>query len=293
MFRPNRIAWIQAASLLGLAACVFSAPTTTPATRSTQATTHGSEPGSSGLSSSFASSGSGIPGTGDRQTFSDLVLNVPPGCAVGSSGPTRNPGNSIRNARLSAVEALAAEFLEVDVQTISGVGSDGGAFEIAAQALSGTLANARIVALWAEVDRVEGDRRRLRQVFALACWPDASVPDLPDPAYPDWLVEPPRDDDRICAVGVAGPTRKEAAQSASALRDAREALAVALESRIEKRIFDDGHGVARIARQVDPSPAALARAGAAKELEEEWYDEQGLGPVGLTGVLYGLACIED
>jgi len=275
-------------------ACVFSAPPTAtspthPGKRSTPQS--GSAP--SGSSSSTASSDWGLPGAGDRQTFSALELKVPPGCALGSSGPTRNPGNSIRNARLSAVEALAANFLDVDVQTISGIGSDGGAFEIAAQALSGTLANARIVALWADVDRTERDRRRVRQVFALACWPDAAVPDLPDPAYPDWLIEPPRDGDRICAAGVAGPTRKEAAQSAAALRDAREALAVALESRIEKRIFDDGHGVARIARQIDPSPAALARAGAAKELEEQWYDAQGVGPVGLAGVLYGLACIED
>jgi hypothetical protein len=266
MSRSFRIAWIQAASLLGLVACAVSTPT---------------------------SSNPPIPGAGDRQPFAGLVRDAPPGCAVGSSGPTRNPGNAIRYARLSAVEALAAEFLAVDVQTISGIGADGGAFEIAAQALSGTLANARILALWAEHDRRDGDRRRLRQVFALACWPDASVPDLPDSGYPDWLIEPPRDVARICAAGIAGPTRKKAEQSAAALRDARLALAVALESRIEKRIFDDGHGVAKIARQIDPSPAALARAAAADELEEEWYDDQGRGPIGLPGVLYGLACIED
>ncbi len=270
MSRPNRIVWIQAVSLLGLTACVLSTSATAP-----------------GSSTSLASD------TYAQQAFSDLVLDVPSGCAVGSSGPTRNPGHAIRNARLSAIEALAADFLEVDVQTISGIGPDGGAFEIAAQALSGTLANARILALWAEVDRADRDRRRVRRVFALACFPDASVPDLPDSAYPDWLIEPPRDGDRICAAGIAGPTRKRAEQSEVALRDARLALAIALESRIEKRIFDDGHGVAKIARQIDASPAALARAAGAKELEDEWYDASGRGPDGLPGLLYGLACIED
>ena len=70
-------------------------------------------------------------------------------------------------------------------------------------------------------------------------------------------------------------------------------MAVALESRIEKRIFDDGHGVAKVAREINPSNHALVRAAAADELEKEWYDANGLGPIGLPGVLYGLACIED
>lgn len=256
---------MQAASLLGLAACMTSTPTS-PSWPSKEAE--------------------------DRQVFARLVLEPPSGCAVGSSGPTRNPRDSIRYARMAAVEALAAESLEVDVQTISGDGPNG-AFEIASQALSGTLANGRIFALWADVDDSGRNRRRVRQVFAMACWADASAPDLPESGYPDWLIEPPRDAATICAAGIAGPTRKRSEQAASALRDARLALAVALESRIEKRIFDDGHGVAKMARQIDPSPAALARAATAEDLEEEWYDESGRGPVGLPGVLYGLACIEN
>lgn len=257
-----QIVVIQAVSLLGLAACVASTPGPTERHRD------GSE------------------------IFARLVVDVPPGCAVGSSGPTLNPRNSIRNARLAAIESLAADSLEVDVQTIAGYGPNG-AFEIAAQALSGTLSNARVLALWAQVDHANGNRRRVRQVFALACWPEASAPDLPQPEYPGWLIDPPRDTTRICAAGIAGPTRKKTQQSAAALRDARLALAVALESRIEKRIFDDGHGVAKMARQIDPSPAAIARASEAEGLEKEWYDENGGGPVGLPGVLYGLACIED
>jgi hypothetical protein len=77
------------------------------------------------------------------------------------------------------------------------------------------------------------------------------------------------------------------------LRDAQLALAIALESRIEKRIFDNGRGVAQIARQVDPSAAAWARALEADSLEREWVDETGSGPLGLPSVLYGLACVEQ
>lgn len=242
---------------------------------------------------------SGVHGDGDesetREASRGLVAWVeapPQGCAVGASGPTLNPRNAIRYARMSAIEALAAGSLEVDVQTISGVGSRG-SFEVSAQALSGTLEDARIVALWADTAPVGDVRARVRQVYALACWPDASLAGLPRPDFPQWLISPPSGGGEICATGIAGPTWKTEDQSASALRDARLALAIALESRIEKRIFDDGRGAAKMARQVDPSAAALWRAAGAEQLDREWLDAEGTGPVGLPGVLYGLACIED
>ena len=227
----------------------------------------------------------------ESEALTEWTRNPPSGCAVGSSGPTLNPRDSIRFARLSAIEALAANSLAIDVQTVSGVGPDG-AFEIAAQSLSGSLENARLVAVWADVDHADGFGRRVSQVYALACWPDATVRDLPEPAYPSWLLEPRSDEGEICATGIGGPTWNRDEQRDSALRDARLALAVALESRVEKRIFDDGQGVARIARRIEPSASAVARAGKATELERDWYDENGVGPVGLPGVLYGFACIE-
>ena len=263
---------MQAASLLGLAAGFISCAASGPRT-----------PGDS------------HPDVNDRAGRRPLVswVDAPPvGCAVGSSGPTLNPRNAIRYARLSAIEALASGSLEIEVQTISGEGSSG-SFEVSAQALSGTLLNARIVSLWADTDSLGEGRRRIRQVYALACWPDASIRGLPRPGYPQWLIEPPAESGRICATGIAGPTWKRRNQSVSALRDARLALAIALESRIEKRIYDDGHGVAKIARQIEPSTNAIRRAASAEELEREWYDEAGVGPVGLPSVLYGLACIED
>ncbi len=263
---------MQVASLLGLAACFISCAARGP-----------------GLSDDGHSA---VNDRAGRRPLASWVDAPPADCAVGSSGPTLNPRNAIRYARQSAIEALASGSLEIDVQTISGEGS-WGSFEVSAQALSGTLENARIVALWAETDLAAEGRRRIRQVYALGCWPEASLRDLPRPDYPRWLIEPPAKAGQICATGIAGPTWKSRDQSASALRDARLALAIALESRIEKRIYDDGHGVAKMARQITPSMRALARAASADELERDWYDEAGVGPVGLPSVLYGLACIED
>ncbi len=266
--RPTSII-AQAASLLGLAACVASGPSTT----------------GKSLEEKGHPDGRGRP-------LPRWVADVPHECAVGSSGPTLNPRNAIRYARLSAIEALAAGSLEVEVQTISGDGPHG-SFEIAAQALSGSIENARVMALWADLESSTSARRRLRRVFALACWPQASVGPLPEPSYPVWLIEPPVEEGRICAAGIAGPTRKSVDQTASVLRDARLALAVALESRIETRLFDSGHGVAKMAREIQPSPSALARAATAQDVERAWLDQHGVGPLGLPGVLYGLVCIED
>lgn len=260
--RRHGWSFAQAVSLFWLAACAASGPGT-------------------GASS----------GAADR-SIPEWIEHPPARCAVGSSGPTLNPRNAIRHARISAIEALAGDSLSVDVQTISGEGPDG-TFEIAAQALSGTLADARVVAVWADVSTDKGSSRRIRQVYSLACWPDASMRGLPDPDYPSWLLDPPASSGRICATGIAGPTWNPDDQSRSALADARLAIAIAIESRIEKRIFDNGRGAAKIARQVEPSTSALSRAETARELDREWMDEAGTGPIGLPGVLYGLACIED
>ncbi|MEE8164387.1 MAG: hypothetical protein V3T64_02355 [Myxococcota bacterium] len=213
---------------------------------------------------------------------------------MGASGPTLNPRHAIRNARLAAIEALAAGSLEMTIQsiTVSDSGASSG-LELSTQALSGRVASARIAALWADRDQTGGSRNRLREVYALACWPDADLRAVSAVDYPSWLVEPPDKPGQICATGVAGPTWKTVEQVDSALRDARFALAASLESRIEKRVFDPGRGVARFARQVDPSPAAYARAAAASSLERQWLDERGTGPIGLKDVLYGLVCIEE
>jgi hypothetical protein len=258
----------QATSLLGLVACLVSCA--------------GSDGGATQARSDLA----------PPRPTPGWVASPPTGCALGSSGPTLNPRNAIRYARAAAIEALAAGSLEVDVHTISGSGRRG-AFEISAQSMSGTLADARVPAIWADTRPGARGRGAIRQVHALACWPDADLSSLPAPDHPRWLVEPPEGPDRVCAVGIAGPTWRPEDQAERALEDGRLALAIALESRIEKRVFDDGRGVARIAREIDPSPAALARAARVDTLEERWLDASAEGPLGLPGVLYGLACTEE
>lgn len=257
--------WKRATSLLGLVACFVSC---------------------AGVE------GGGIAERVEAPRPAAVWVEAPPDrCAVGSSGPTLDPREAIRHARVSAIEALAAGSLSVEVQSITGSGSHGD-FQMTTQALSGVLADARIAALWAETNPGRKGRARVRQVYALACFPDADLAGLPDVAYPRWLIEAPGGEGRVCATGIAGPTWKPEDQERSALDDARLALAIALESRIEKRVFDDGRGVARTAREIEPSSAAMRRAAEVEAFEARWLDEVGAGPLGLRGVLYGLVCVE-
>lgn len=219
------------------------------------------------------------------------VDQPPDGCHVGSSGPTLDPRDAVRGARAAAIDGLAQSTLQVEVQSISEEG-DAGDFALSSQTLSGESRDVGVVALWAETRLGERGSPRVRSVHALACplatGPPASVP-LP---YPDWLVGPRSDSATVCSVGLAGPTARASQQSASALRDAQKTLALALASRIEKRVWDDGRGVARVVRQIDPTEAAWARARRVSALEASWLDVYGAGPLGLPGVLYGLACLE-
>lgn len=215
----------------------------------------------------------------------------PPGCRVGSTGPTLDPGNALRAARAAAIEAMARGDLLAEIRSISGTGSHGD-FELSTQSLSGVARDVRLVAFWGETRLAQGPTRRIDRVHALACGPE--IPIAPSPGATPveaWLASGSASQ-RICALGLSGPTWRREDQPARVLEDAQRSLALAIETRVEKRVLDRGRGVVRVAREVTPSASAQARARAATALEQEWRDEAGSGPLGLPGVLYGLACLD-
>jgi hypothetical protein len=234
----------------------------------------------------FAVAGpAGCGGKGAR----NWVDRPPDGCATGTSGPTLDPGNAIRYAREAALRNLATSTLGVEVQ--SELRFAGGELrEVTTQRTAGILANARIVAMWSELDLHE-DVARIERVHALACLGGAAPDGLPAPPYPDWVLRVPDRDDRLCALGVSGPTRDPRNQEPTALDDGQRALAAALESQIYTRTVDDGRHMAHIATWMETSAESLAHARRATELSEQWRDDAGDGPLGLPGVLYGLVCV--
>lgn len=233
----------------------------------------------------------GTPGPPGHAGAPHWALRPPPGCASGHSGPTLDPGDAIRQARVDALESLAATWLGVRVVSELRLGPHG-LREWTLQETRGTLAHSRIVALAAGRDRAVSGDRPLREVFALACPADLPAAVSARRGAPGWLLDVPSDARRICVPAVGGPTRRPARQHAAALRDGRRALAQALEIRILQRSFDDRRGPLRVASQSEASARAVVLAAAVDGLEASWLDEGGSGPLHLPGVLYGLVCSE-
>ena len=220
---------------------------------------------------------------------------APVGCAIGFSGPTLNPGDAIRYSRQAALHQLAADDREalVRVQSelyVSGNDSQRGG-EFSRQDIEGRVRDAQITAMWAELTVDLRSTTRVRHVYAMACREDQTPPGVPNPPFPSWVLNVPERDGEICALGVGGPTYDPRDQEPGTLRDGRQALAQALESRLHQIIIDTGRGSPRVASELATTDAALQRASAAEELDEQWSDREGVGPLGLRGVLYGLVCV--
>ena len=220
---------------------------------------------------------------------------APNGCAIGFSGPTLNPGDAVRYARRDSLRQLAVTdtsalvHVESELYVAGSRQQRGG--EFTRQEIEAAVRDSRIVALWAERTRDPRSMTKVRHVYAMACHPGAEPAGLDDPGFPSWLLNLPDRDGEICAIGVGGLTYDPRDQEPGTLGDGRNALAEALDSRLHQIIIDTGEGNPRVASELATTEAARARAESAEELDEQWSDQQGNGPLGLKGVLYGLVCI--
>jgi len=230
----------------------------------------------------------------ETKAHSSFTEIAPPGCAIGLSGPTLNPGDALRNARRQALTELAGGNANTIVQIDSELLVSGGAQrggEFTRQDISGAVRDARIVAIWAEGAPSRHNGTHERHVYALACDRGAPASRLADPTVPCWILNVPSDDTRVCALGIGGPTRNPLDQPAATLRDARNALAAALESKLEAVIIDTGRRKPLIAAELQSSERARQRAESVDEFEATWEDVDGQGPLGLKLVQYGLVCV--
>ena len=205
-----------------------------------------------------------------------------------------NPGDAIRHARRNALAQLAAGDAAASVHVtsellVSGANARGG--EFTHQDIRGSVRDSQIVAMWAELSTDPGSTTQVRHVYAMGCRRRARPSGLSDPAFPDWVLNVPENDLQACALGVGGPTRNPLDQIPAALRDAKQALAAALESRLHQIIIDTGRTNPRVASQLETTQRALARAEGAEDLHDAWRDDTGAGPLGLKDVVYGLVCI--
>ena len=211
----------------------------------------------------------------------------PAGCALGFSGATLYPGDALRQARVDALTGLMRSFESTELQSES---FDDGSQRYAwtHQVSRGRLARSRVVAMWTDTWGAEVGA----SVYALACEEGVRPDAAPLLETPDWFMNPPSSPDRLCAPAVAGPTLFPGDQRPAAIADGREALAELLESDIEQVVVDDERNRVFELSTLSPTDRARALAQAAQELEREWVDERGEGPLAIRNTLYGVVCAD-
>jgi hypothetical protein len=221
------------------------------------------------------------------------LSQAPEGCAIGFSGPTLNPGSAIRNARRSALQSLVSGSAESSIHIDSTLltSETSRDREYTRQDIEGFVSASRIVKMWAEVTAAPPSSTRVRHVYALACEEGVSPPGVTEPDYPGWVLNLPHQPGKTCALAVGGPTWDPRRQTSVALEDGRRALAETLESHLRQVIEDDGWTSPRVTSEMQTTERALSKAESVGELDVEWRDDEGIGPLGLREVLYGMVCV--
>jgi hypothetical protein len=237
--------------------------------------------------------GCGTPASSPEPPRGSWLSQAPEGCAIGFSGPTMNPGSAIRNARTSALQSLVSGSAasSIHIQSTLLTSSAERDREYTRQDIEGVVRGSRIVKMWAEVTADPPSSTRVRHVYALACDEGVTPPGVTEPDYPSWVLNLPRQPGRLCTLAVGGPTWDPRRQTSVALEDGRRALAEALESQLRQVIEDDGRSSPRVLSEMKTTERALAKAESANELDPKWRDDEGIGPLGLREVLYGVVCV--
>lgn len=111
---------------------------------------------------------------------------------------------------------------------------------------------------------------------------------------PDWVMNPPNDDKRICAVGASEPTYYIEDGKTYATENARKELAKVLHADVNSIMV-----VIKSEREKDVHEVGVVEAAswATKAVLKEsqivsyWYDEVGIRSSNKKGVMYALACM--
>lgn len=209
---------------------------------------------------------------------------MPPGCALGTRGPTIRLFDSVRWAAEEARANLASSLLGVSIKNIFVITGD--TFkEVSLERVKGVLSDVIIVAQW--IDR-GGQISEPGTSYALACTRQAARTIRISGNAPDWVLNVPTD--RICAIGTCGTTIRPEDQHIYVLEDARERLAESISVHIEAARSYGVPGINIGGLETIPD-YALERA-ASGTIREKWLDEKGEGPLQEPSTLYALICVD-
>lgn len=212
-------------------------------------------------------------------------------CALGHSGPTVNPGDSMRNAMEVARQELAAQKLNARIVDFNDINKQD-ATEYNFQEIEGMLENTAIVASHTD-GRPDDPHFLTRESYALACLQgrEARVSGSLNKAVPEWIrvYQPPKGG-QVCALGISGPTLNAWDQEKYALRNGAEALVRMRSVHVYSAMSTEGDQVMAWNHAEEIQDGDIEAQLASAKVTQKWADPKGLGPYRLPGVLYTLVC---
>ena len=235
-----------------------------------------------------------------KTTSPAWLARYPSLCAIGESGPTLVPTDALAEARRKARALLATQSADRKTRsttTVATSGSQTAVRQLVMEQSHGWVRSSEIVTMWYDTSGI-GPGTAPGAAYALAC----PLQDLPPDAArwidhwreqrggPSWLYSLAGDPNRLCVVGVCGPTLNKADASSNAEDNARAELAEAIALHADSTsavLEDDETFYAAVTKACDDCEES-AKAG---EVVERWFDERGEGPLPFAGTAYALMCL--
>jgi hypothetical protein len=229
------------------------------------------------------------------------LFRIPNACTMGESGPTLVPTDALAEARRKARALLATRHADRAHRSATAVvdaTDQTKVREIVLETSEGTAHNAEIVTMWYDAGG-SGPGRAPGCAYAVAC-PAHDVP--PDTATwisqwreqrggPQWLYALSGQPNRLCVVGICGPTLKESDAPTNAEDVGRLELAEAISMRAEttSAVLDDDETLYAAVTRPCETCQEQAKAG---RVTERWFDSKGEGPLPYPGTAYALMCLD-
>jgi hypothetical protein len=231
------------------------------------------------------------------------LSKFPSACALGESGPTLVPTEALAEARRKARALLAtrdASYKNRSATVVSSSNDKDDVRQLVFEQSEGTAQGTEILTMWYD-STGSGPSHVVGAAYAIACPADTTESETMEWARhwrgarvgPSWLYsnELHSGGQRLCVVGVCGPTLQPSDAHSNAEDVARLELAeaISIHATTASAVLDDDETLyAAVTRSCD-SCQETAKAG---RVVERWFDETGQGPIPYAGTAYALMCLE-
>jgi hypothetical protein len=212
------------------------------------------------------------------------------------------PTDALAEARRKARALLATQDADHKTRSATVVSSSGDKTtvrELVLEHSQGTIQNSEIITMWYDARGV-GPASASGSAYAVAC-PFRDVPAdartwithwREERSGPAWLYTLAGRSNRLCVVGVCGPTlnKSDASDNAEEIARAELAQAVSLHADTTSAVLEDDETLYATVTHSCDGCEEKAKGG---KVVDHWFDDNGDGPLPFAGTAYALMCLDS